>query len=471
MNKGLLRQLQKLRPVSGLVLRAIQRLRIERLPLRLIAVVLTLLAIGVVHVLPDSTRKLHFNPNNEYSLFFSPDHPATQASWLDDYSFSRFKCDLSADADTWCGFSIEWPGEPQSLMDFSGYHSLLLNVKYVGPAKRIRIYLRTFDEAFGDLSDPDKNKFQSTVLDTSEFDKPVTIALSDFIVADWWVQRYQIDREHTQQDYSQVVSLAIDFPQPGAAGEHVMHVQSITLVGEYIAKETAYLALLIAWMIALLAEGTYRYYRMSSRFQHVQAKALSLANYARELRVESSMYKKLSGIDPLTQVFNRSGVKPVLAEHFDSSNSNTSGVLLVIDIDHFKNINDTYGHSAGDDVIRRVAACLKKNVAASDVIVRWGGEEFLVLCPSCDYIGGRKIAERLRIAVENVKDALKLQALTVTVSIGATVIQQDDDFNSAFERADKHLYRAKHSGRNRVVYDPKPEGLISSIKSEEACCS
>lgn len=459
------------RRAVGFALHASQQLRLNRLPLRLIAVLLTLIAILVIHLLPDSTRKLHFNPNNEYSLFFSPNHPEVSASWLDDYSHSRFKCDLSADINTWCGFSIQWPGEPSALIDFSGYHSLRLNVKYVGPAKRIRIYLRTFHEAFGDLQNPDKNKFQSTVLDISEFDNPVTIGLSDFIVADWWIQRYQIDRQYTQQDFSQVVSLAIDFPQPGSAGEHVMHAQSITLVGEYFAKETAYLALLIAWMAALLFEGGYRYYRMSSRFRHVQAKALSLASYANELRLESSMYKKLSGIDPLTQVFNRSGAKPVIAKHFSHSSESASGVLLVIDIDHFKSINDGYGHNVGDEVIRRVAACLKANVAASDIIVRWGGEEFLVLCPSCDYVEGRKIAERLRVAIESLKAALKPDALGVTVSVGATVIRRQDDFNRAFERADKHLYCAKHAGRNRVVYDPMPEGLISSIKKDELCHS
>lgn len=442
--------------------------RLSAIPLRLVAVLLTVLAIFVIHALPDSTRKLHFNSNNEYSLFASAEESGASATWLDDYSFSRFKCDLAADLASWCGLSMGWPGEPDGLMDFTGFHSLKINLKYVGPAKRIRIYLRTYNEAFGDLDEPDKNKFQSTVVDTAEFESTVTIPLSDFIVADWWVQRYQVDRQYTQPDFSQVFALAIDFPQPGAAGEHVMHVQNISLVGDYLAKETAYLTLLVMWMLALSIEGFYRYYQMSSRFHTVQAKALSLANYARELRVESSKYKKLSAIDPLTQVFNRSGARLVIAEHFEHLPLGARGVLLILDIDHFKRINDNYGHSTGDEVIARVAACLKKHVASRDVVVRWGGEEFLVLCPQCDYIEGRKIAERLRIAVANTSGPLGPRNIAVTVSVGATVLSATDDFNSAFERADRHLYRAKRSGRNCVVYDPKPRGLITSLKAEKS---
>ncbi|WP_082353903.1 GGDEF domain-containing protein [Marinagarivorans algicola] len=423
------------------------------LGVRLLAVVLSIITVCCIQYLPNQTRKLHFNSNNQYLLFADGHRDGTsQATWLDDYSFSRFKCSLSKAEDAWCGWSVLWPSEPDGLLDFSAYHSLRVRLKYVGEAKRLRIYARNYHEAYGDLIASDPNKFQSVTIYTHEFNEVVDIPLSEFVVADWWVTRFNIPRQHVAPDFSAVQMLAIDFPQPGVAGDHVMEVLSIELVGEWVSKESAYLALLVLWLLVLAAEGGYRYYLMNIKVERARARALTLESYARELRTQTSIYKKLSGVDPLTGAYNRAGVKPLLKKSFDNNRrtDHDRGVVMVIDIDHFKRVNDTYGHSVGDAVIKHVAYVITDAIRASDLFARWGGEEFLLICPGVNRTTAAVIGEKLRQAICEKRYDANVPA--VTVSLGITLIRHDDTFNQAFDRADQALYQAKRSGRNRVVF-------------------
>ena len=129
---------------------------------------------------------------------------------------------------------------------------------------------------------------------------------------------------------------------------------------------------------------------------------------------------------------------------------------MVIDIDHFKKINDNLGHSVGDSVIKLVAQTMTDVIRIGDLFARWGGEEFLLLCPNADAATATFIGEKLRKSIEAIyfTDEPELQ---VTVSVGLTLFDQEDTFDVAFDRADKALYRAKRSGRNRVVISPKLE--------------
>ncbi|WP_243362715.1 GGDEF domain-containing protein [Fundidesulfovibrio terrae] len=125
---------------------------------------------------------------------------------------------------------------------------------------------------------------------------------------------------------------------------------------------------------------------------------------------------------------------------------------LMLDLDHFKAVNDTYGHAAGDAVLAHVAGVLRREVRESDVLARYGGEEFAVLAPDCDLEMLLHLAERLRAAVEENLVDIGTQPLAVTVSIGAAAASGDDrDLATVLARADKALYAAKTGGRNRVV--------------------
>jgi diguanylate cyclase (GGDEF)-like protein len=126
--------------------------------------------------------------------------------------------------------------------------------------------------------------------------------------------------------------------------------------------------------------------------------------------------------------------------------------LLVLDIDHFKRINDDHGHDSGDLVIRRVAAVIAENTREQDIVGRWGGEEFVVACIDCPPQHAMVVAEKIRQRIEGCSFGL-CHHVAVTASVGVAMMGGGDDFPSAFRRADAALYRAKAGGRNRIVFD------------------
>jgi diguanylate cyclase (GGDEF)-like protein len=122
---------------------------------------------------------------------------------------------------------------------------------------------------------------------------------------------------------------------------------------------------------------------------------------------------------------------------------------IMIDIDHFKSINDKYGHVTGDKVLREISLRLRNSIRSYDVLGRYGGEEFLIVLPDTDFENAKNLAERIR---KNIKEKL-IADLQVTISLGITSIQEKDEtINDIINRADEALYKAKNSGRDRVEW-------------------
>ncbi|CAN5438242.1 hypothetical protein BH11PSE11_BH11PSE11_23080 [soil metagenome] len=158
--------------------------------------------------------------------------------------------------------------------------------------------------------------------------------------------------------------------------------------------------------------------------------------------------------DQLTGLFNFRAFEKQLAKRLIESQrkSGKNGLSIVlIDIDHFKKFNDTYGHSAGNDVLVGVAHEIGKVIRQTDMACRYGGEEFVVILPKCDLEGAVFLAERIRTAIEASLFQTVMGPLSVTVSVGCTVHQDDDTPQTLFQRADKALYSAKNQGRNKVI--------------------
>ena len=124
---------------------------------------------------------------------------------------------------------------------------------------------------------------------------------------------------------------------------------------------------------------------------------------------------------------------------------------MMIDIDFFKKVNDTYGHASGDKVLRTVASVIKAQLRESDIPARYGGEEFAVLLPYTHIDEAKIVGERLRKAVEETTVSLDNLNINVTISMGLAEFRQDESGEELFAQADKALYKAKESGRNRVV--------------------
>jgi two-component system cell cycle response regulator len=127
--------------------------------------------------------------------------------------------------------------------------------------------------------------------------------------------------------------------------------------------------------------------------------------------------------------------------------------LLMIDIDYFKSINDSWGHDTGDDVLREFAIRIKKSIRGIDLACRYGGEEFVVVMPETDMAVATLVAERLRRAIASEPFSIQqgARSIDVTISIGIAALGRDETAAMVFKRADQALYRAKRDGRNRVV--------------------
>jgi diguanylate cyclase len=180
---------------------------------------------------------------------------------------------------------------------------------------------------------------------------------------------------------------------------------------------------------------------------------------------------ELSSRDPLTGLANRRAFELALAREVDRvARSGEPALLLALDIDHFKRVNDTHGHPAGDQVIQAVATALLDSVRPMDLVARVGGEEFAIILPNCASAFGETVAERVRRRVERMPVAIAPsgQQIGVTVSVGGAFAPQWVRSTPALwqERADQQLYLAKTQGRNLVRLEPSTVSVVSSEEKQ-----
>jgi diguanylate cyclase (GGDEF)-like protein len=158
-------------------------------------------------------------------------------------------------------------------------------------------------------------------------------------------------------------------------------------------------------------------------------------------------------IDPLTGVRNRASMDASMKREIGLAQRHNSPLsVILMDIDHFKAINDQHGHLYGDQALKAAAQCAEQSIRESDMIFRYGGEEFLVLLTGTDLEGAQLLAERIRVNVQNLQP-ISDRSIQMTVSLGVTKLTAQDNTDTLFQRIDAALYRAKNEGRNRVIID------------------
>jgi len=195
--------------------------------------------------------------------------------------------------------------------------------------------------------------------------------------------------------------------------------------------------------------------------QTLEARLLASKQEIGDLKENLEAVRTESLTDPLTTLANRKYFDHALAGAIaDSASDGTPLSLLMIDIDHFKNFNDSYGHLTGDQVLRLVAVAVKQNVKGQDIAARYGGEEFTVVLPQTALRSAITVADHIRRAVmtkELMKRSTGEHLGRVTISIGVAALRAGESMASLIERADTCLYAAKRTGRNRVISESDPE--------------
>jgi two-component system cell cycle response regulator len=168
-----------------------------------------------------------------------------------------------------------------------------------------------------------------------------------------------------------------------------------------------------------------------------------------ELYKKNKQLTELSQTDQLTKLYNRRFILKVLNDElYRAKRYKTVFSIILFDIDHFKQVNDVFGHNAGDEVLNDISALVRKIVRTTDKVSRWGGEEFLILCTETDGKNAKILAEKIRKAVESYNFPIDRQ---VTISGGVAEYSNEDNISELIEKADEKLYQAKNSGRNKIL--------------------
>jgi diguanylate cyclase (GGDEF)-like protein len=170
----------------------------------------------------------------------------------------------------------------------------------------------------------------------------------------------------------------------------------------------------------------------------------------KELEKKNKILKELAITDGLTGLYNHRFLIGRLSEEIAQSNRYSKNLsIIMFDIDHFKNINDTYGHQVGDEVLSKISSTIKNKLREVDIAGRFGGEEFLVILPNTSLENGYKVAEKIRESIMELK--WESGKLSVTIS-GGVGLHKDENVTELITKADKYLYKAKENGRNRIEY-------------------
>lgn len=331
---------------------------------------------------------------------------------------------------------------PKISLDLSGYSGVWIDIDYQGPANFIHLSLQNHEPAV-DLPDPGRQfRPQGVGISTTELNEPVYVRLKEFKASDWWVNQFALHRRESGPRFDRIRAIIVEIKEQPPHTKHYLEVRSITFVGKWISKENFYLAIIVAFAVLLGLEGAFRIYTLYHRHRAAQKSLDALNDYNQKL--QSVAFK-----DELTQLLNRRAIHEIVSKSLDFKSQNGYSIII-IDIDHFKNFNDTYGHALGDRVLVNVAQSLKQASRDYDQIARWGGEEFVIVTRESHPQNLLAYAEKLRKKVASIQTFKEGSSdpIFVTISLGITQSRPEESFDVALDRADKALYRSKEKGRN-----------------------
>ncbi len=266
---------------------------------------------------------------------------------------------------------------------------------------------------------------------------PKWIQLDHFHVPTWWLSRNDLHLKDVLLDYSNVFSMSVVTGSHIKSGLYQFTLEKIEFRGPYFNSKIAYATLIALWVIAALLFLYSRY--------------TSANNLLLQATIQKQEWENKAIKDPLTGSLNRVGAHKVFAQCLNHCNIGNSFSIIFMDIDHFKKVNDQFGHLTGDKILKYFADVIQNNTRDHDVLTRWGGEEFILICPDTNLNAATKLAEKLRLKISKTNWP-GIDSLTSSFGVAQ---YHDEQLNELLERADKALYEAKDHGRNCVVVSEK----------------
>ena len=386
-------------------------------------------------------RTIRFTPVTTASsshLVFSDGDTDGKSSVRDD-SPLHWNCELRAgNAYPYCGYEL-FLDKNRGIhgIDLSNMRSLAITMMYRGASTSFRVHLKNFDPRYSVRADDESPKYLRVEADTTPGKLQRTeFVPSDFGVADWWLRKRKLPPEFGRPQFDNVTSLIIETGSEAPLGHHAFDIRSIEVRKAILSDAQWYSLLLGIWIVMIVLYLGYRVGNLRRALRERQTlEALALSDAQEAARR-----------DHLTGLLNRRGLTERFADLVQPRRDAVPLAVILIDIDHFKALNDAFGHDYGDQVLASFATVINWNIRAADMAARWGGEEFVVVCADVDRRGAQKIAEKLRECVEGFDFGICGQ---VTASFGIHWSRElEPELPPMVAMADAALYAAKAGGRN-----------------------
>lgn len=396
------------------------------------------------------------------------DYPATitadeftngnsEVAWVNKENY-RWKCKTGTSFPMYCSSNLDLRNPDGSGLDLSNFQKMRVWLDYEGPAETIRVTLRNAAPPYFEENKFETTKYNIVEIPTDKLNEGIEIDSNAFAVADWWISVNKVDPKSSHPEFQNVYFLEIQTGVVGQNQEHIFQLEKVSFQGVYFTNETIYRSLILAWSGLILALLCYHVIKLKIKLTRDKKHQTELLELNHILEIQNKEFAEIARTDQLTGLRNRLGIRDALYENMKIwKESRAPFSLILMDIDHFKQVNDRFGHEAGDNILKAVATLLTKSTRRTDCLARWGGEEFVMICRDTNVEGARAVAEHLREKLEQANIHPKFK---ITASFGVASLTKAD-VNDLFKRADQVLYEAKSHGRNCVRVNT--EGFTDAV--------
>ncbi|STQ89627.1 GGDEF domain-containing protein [Iodobacter fluviatilis] len=390
---------------------------------------------------------LRFDPGNFNQISASDDRDNEGGKSIGLISINpkywRLDCQLQkGHRSPYCSIDFDLSKGKQGI-DLSKYTDITIRYRYQNPREQVNLVMVNFNPEYSVESDYRSQKFTEVYLPGVMGWSTYTLKWQQFNVASWWIADKKIPPKWTDNEFNNIREIRLATGLYPELSNHQIDLAYIEFRGKWINNNTLQLLLLLLW------GGTAAFWLLSElrrsmlALQRSHARQKDLENAQQHLQETNQLLAERSMRDPLTLAFNREGLSILLAKE----TPDTPGSIIFIDIDHFKKINDHYGHGTGDQVLCLLVQHIQQQIRPSEQLIRLGGEEFVLLCQHSNLAQAERLAEKLRLWLFSQSWPADIP---LSCSFGVAERQKGERFEATLHRADLALYRAKAGGRNRV---------------------
>lgn len=418
--------------------------------LELALVVMALASLAVILIPSERLRtSFEFVPT-DYSTLLVDDRVfggTSHAEWVDEKA-QRWRCNLRSTYRTpFCSLQLEVTDARDEGMDLSRYNTMTIWADYSGSATHLRIYLRNRHPDYYTPAIGISTKYNEVEVPVAGLAKGLELNMSDFTVATWWLIGGKIPMDRSHPEFNEVSIVEVQTGSTDSSGIHEIQLKKIVWSGQVISPARLYQAVIVAWAVFIFGILVYRLLKMKVELNRQRRFQEELLVINASLNLESRRYEDMAKTDDLTGLRNRVGIRDLLHQGLmDWRSRGTPFSFIVIDLDNFKHINDDYGHDVGDEILKSAAELMARYVRRTDALARWGGEEFVLVCPATGLEQAVQAAENLRREIEA---GLNYRGEPITASFGVATMTEAN-LDHLFKKADMALYEAKRLNRNRV---------------------